>query len=157
MRRGLLHQGWYWVLVFLGTTLTARPALGCYTWFQVGVMWPLCSSCSKRAYATGFAAVLNCALNIHSGFCTLIAAACRPACCCKYIICGGSNWQDVPVFTHCISWSTACPMCVICRIYVVRNWCELQKLNSIYMYHSCIKIMWRCAVMCSCFFKQSVK
>lgn len=41
MRRGLLHQGWYWVLVFLVTTPTAKPAPGCYTWFQVSVMWPL--------------------------------------------------------------------------------------------------------------------
>lgn len=48
MRRGLLLQGWYWVLVFLVITLTARPVPGCCTWFQVGVMWPLCSSCSKR-------------------------------------------------------------------------------------------------------------
>lgn len=124
MKRGLLHQGWYWVLVFLVTTPTARPAPGCYTWFQVGVMWPLCSPCSKRTYVTGFTAVADGAVTIRSCFCTLIAAACRPARCCKYIICGGSNWLDVPPFTHCIFWSTACPICVMCRIYVVSNWCE---------------------------------
>lgn len=57
MRRGLLHQGLYLVLAFLVTTPTARPVPGCYTWFQVGVMWPLCSWCSKRTYVTGFTSI----------------------------------------------------------------------------------------------------